>query len=686
MKSNLADLIFSNLLSLYNENKFVKLIDYGLSLHEKNKYPFIYNFVGASYVALDNFDQGISYYKKSITLDPNYFEVKINLAEVYRKQKNFKSAIAISQRAIKINKKSPKGYFVLGNIFYDVKDVENSLINYQKALNIEPDNYQANNNIGTLYFIRKNIKKALYYYNIALKKNNNSPEIYNNIGLLYKDTGDKNKAVQFFQKSLNLDFNFVDAHFNLGNVLKDKGDYLGSIEHYDKVLKVEPNHNKALSHKLFQLARICHWTEIDKYKKEIKTIGLKNGEIEPFAMLSFDDCSESAQRRAEIYVQSKYIKKASFTPKIKENKKLKIRLGYFSSDFRNHAIMALLSRMFELHDKDKFEIYAYSIASDVEDEVHYEVKKFFNHFRKVSNFSDVEVKNLVKEDKIDIAVDLNGYTQNNRVSLFLNKLAPIQINYLGYPGTMGSKNYDYIIADKIIVPENQKKYFNEKVLYMPNTYQPTNNNRNMSKNKLSRSDCSLPNDSFVFCCFNNNWKINKIEFEIWMKLLNKVPNSVLWLYKSNKYAEENIKCFSVSHGIEPERIIFADFLNYAEHLSRHSNADLFLDTFNYGAHTTASDALWTGLPVITKLGNSFPSRVCSSLLNAIELPELITHTNNEYEKLALDLALNPEKLKNIKHKLTHNIKTTKLFDTQQYTKDFENLMINIINKKLTKLN
>ena len=286
----------------------------------------------------------------------------------------------------------------------------------------------------------------------------------------------------------------------------------------------------------------------------------------------------------------------------------------------------------------------------------------------------------MKNDKIDIAIDLNGYTKNNRLSLFLNKIAPIQINYLGYPGTTGSKNFDYIIADKIIIPENQKKYFNEKVLYMPYTYQPTNNNRKIPKKKISRTDCSLPESSFVFCCFNNNYKISKIEFEIWMKLLNKVPNSVLWLIKSNKYAEENIKIYSLSYGIKSERIIFADLLKNAEHLSRHSNADLFLDTFNYGAHTTASDALWTGLPVITKLGNSFASRVCSSLLNAIDLPELITHTNTEYEKLALDLALNPEKLNKIKQKLNKNIKTSKLFDTQQYTKDFESLIEKIINK------
>ena len=679
LKSNLADLIFSNLLSLYNDNKFNKLIDYGLSLHEKNKYPFIYNFVGASYVALNDLNQGISYYKNSISIDPNYFEVKINLAEAYRIKKNFKSAITVCQSAIKINNKSSKVYFVLGNIYYDIRDVENGLLYFQKSLDIEPDNYEANNNIGVLYFKSKNIKKALYYYNIALEKNKNSPEIYNNLGLLYKDIGDKNKAIQFFQKSLNLDINFVDAHFNMGNTLKDKGDYLGSIRHYDKVLILEPTHNKALSHKLFQLASICNWSEIDKYKQEIKHIGLKD-DIEPFTMLSFDDSFERSQRRAEIYVQNKYPSKVLPIRKINENEKTKIRLGYFSSDFYDHAMMTLLSRMFELHDKDKFEIYAYSIAPDIEDEVHFKVKKLFKHFRQVGNISDIEVKNIVKNDKIDVAIDLNGYTKNNRLSLFLNNLAPIQINYLGYPGTIGSKNYDYIIADKIIIPENKKKYFNEKVLYMPHTYQPTNIIRKIPKKKISKMDCFLPSKSFVFCCFNNNYKISKIEFEIWMRLLNKVPNSVLWLIKSNKYAEENIKSFSSSFGVKPERIIFADLIKNEKHLSRQSNADLFLDTFNYGAHTTASDALWTGLPVITKLGNSFASRVCSSLLSAINLPELITHSITEYEKLALDLALNPEKLKNIKQKLNKNIKSAKLFDTQQYTKDFENLIENIINK------
>ena len=465
----------------------------------------------------------------------------------------------------------------------------------------------------------------------------------------------------------------------MGNSLKDLNNNTDAIIYYDKVLKINPTHNQALSHKLFQLANICDWNEIAKYKSNIKTIGLSNNEVEPFTMFTFDDSLSRNQKRAEFYVKMRFqnIKKANFKKKIKNSK---LKLGFFSAKFFNHANMYLISRVLELLDKNKFEIYGYSFGPNTEDEMHLKCKNLFKSFIDIKNLSDNEVIKIVKKENIDIAIDLMGYAKNSRPSLFFLKLAPIQINYLGYPGTMGSGIFDYIIADRVIIPERHRKYYNEEVIYLPNTYQATNNIRKISKRIFSKKECGLPSNSFVFCCFNNNYKITNVEFSIWMRLLKQVSGSVLWLLKKNKSVQFNIENQAKKFGINPNRIIFAEFAEISEHLSRHSCADLFLDTFNVNAHTTASDALWAGLPVLTKIGNSFASRVSASLLKAINIPELITKKNKEYEQLAIELALDKIKLKKIKDKLKYNIPSSHLFNSEQYTKDFENILLDIYKK------
>jgi len=264
-----------------------------------------------------------------------------------------------------------------------------------------------------------------------------------------------------------------------------------------------------------------------------------------------------------------------------------------------------------------------------------------------------------------------GYTKNNRLSIFNQRIAPIQINYLGYPGTMGADYFDYIIADPILIPKNQKQFYSEKIIYMPHSYQPNDNKLEVPELNTSRSDHGLPEKGIVFCCFNQNYKIGINEFNIWMKVLKKIDKSVLWLIESNKWARQNIFKQAELNNVSSSQIIFAKKLSHPKHLERHKHADLFLDTFNYNAHTTASDALWAGLPVITKQGNQFAARVASSLLSALDLNELVTQTEYEYEKMIIDYASQPIKLKEIREKININKNSKPLFDTLQYTRDFE---------------
>ena len=329
-------------------------------------------------------------------------------------------------------------------------------------------------------------------------------------------------------------------------------------------------------------------------------------------------------------------------------------------------------QIFAAHDRALFEVYAYSYGPDKHDEMRQALVADVDKFYDVRNRGNAEIVELARADNIDIAIDLKGYTTDARLAPFASRLAPVQISYLGYPGTLGASFIDYIVADPTLIPDHKRKYYTEQIIYLPNTYQPTDNKRRISSKVMTRKDIDLPSDAFVFCCFNNNYKISPAEFDIWMRLLSRVEGSVLWLLKSNIWAEQNLKQQAEARGVGAERIIFAERLPQAKHLLRHRLADLFLDCFNCNAHTTASDALWAGLPVVTKTGEGFAARVAGSLLSAIGLPELVTTNEKDYEKLILELAENPTKLAKVKETLAKNRLTQPLFNTELYTKHLEN--------------
>jgi len=389
-------------------------------------------------------------------------------------------------------------------------------------------------------------------------------------------------------------------------------------------------------------------------------------------MLSLEDAPERHRRRSELYVATKYPQRTRSKWTRPSQKPKKLKIGYFSADFHNHATMCLMAQIFAAHDHEHFEVYAYSYGPDNYDEMRQKLITDVDKFYDVRNKSDAEIVDLARADNLDIAIDLKGYTKDERLSLFSRCLAPVQISYLGYPGTLGADFIDYIVADPTLIPKAKCGYYTEQVIYLPHTYQPTDNKRPISGKVMNREEHGLSSNNFVFCCFNQNYKISPKEFDIWMRLLSKVEGSVLWLLQSNEWAEQNLKHQAEARGVSSKRLIFADKIPQAKHLARQQLADLFLDTFNYNAHTTTSDALWAGLPVVTKLGEGFAARVAGSLLNAIGLPELITTTEHEYEDLILELATNPTRLAEVKKKLATNRISQPLFNTELYTKHLEN--------------
>jgi predicted O-linked N-acetylglucosamine transferase (SPINDLY family) len=358
-------------------------------------------------------------------------------------------------------------------------------------------------------------------------------------------------------------------------------------------------------------------------------------------------------------------------PILKSARQPKIRIAYYSADFLNHATAHLMAELFERHDKEKFELIAFSFGPDANDEMQVRVSQAFDQFIDVTALSDLEVAQLSRELGIDVAVDLKGLTQDSRLGIFSYKAAPIQVSYLGYPGTLGADYIDYLIADKTLIPVQSQQHYSEKIVYLPNSYQVNDRHRVIAPTQFTKQELGLPQDAFVFCCFNNNFKITPDVFDTWVRILKAVDKSVLWLFQDNPTAATNLQKEAALRGLDPTRLVFAKRMDLPEHLARHKSADLFLDTLPYNAHTTASDALWAGLPVLTCMGESFASRVAASLLNAIGLPELITQTPEDYEALAIELATNPGKLQSIKAKLAANRLTTPLFDTALFTKHIE---------------
>jgi predicted O-linked N-acetylglucosamine transferase (SPINDLY family) len=418
---------------------------------------------------------------------------------------------------------------------------------------------------------------------------------------------------------------------------------------------------------------ICDWTGGNAEANFKKTVLLNNRSVGLLNSLSWVD-------NPKVHFQQ--IKK--FPPIRKKNSQLttsphtnlkcrRLRIGYLSSDLRDHPVMRLISGIFRTHDQSSFEIFVYSHGPNDDNKEVNDINNYIENFHDVFNRSDVEVISLIGSHNLDILIDLNGCTAGQRPAIFAERLAPTQIHYLGFPSTIGGNVFDYIIADSTVIPKSERMFYSEKIIFLPHTYFPRDDKNHIISNNTttSRADVGLPDHAFVFCCFNNNYKITSVEFNIWMRAILAVENSVLWLIKSNEIAKNNLCVEAEKRGVDPSRIVFADKVPNAEHLARHRHADLFIDTFNYNAHTTASDALFAGLPVVTKQGRQFSARVASSLLNAAHLPELITTSESDYESLIINLALHPEKLKIIRDKLKNNITDTPVFNTEKFTLHFE---------------
>jgi predicted O-linked N-acetylglucosamine transferase (SPINDLY family) len=422
--------------------------------------------------------------------------------------------------------------------------------------------------------------------------------------------------------------------------------------------------------------RICDWSDLGTKIAQL-VAKVERGEkiATPLSSILLSSSPVLQRRVAEIWIQASAPSNNMLPKIIKRPRRDKIHIGYFSGDFHNHATSWLMAELLEKHHRSQFEVTAFSFGPDEKDEMRDRLAKAFHKFLDVRNNSDEEIATLARKLDIDIAVDLKGFTTDARTGIFAFRAAPIQVNYLGYPGTMAAEYIDYLIGDLTLVPGFQQKYYSEKIAYLPDSYQANDTKRQIADKVFTRAELGLPQDGFIFCCFNNNYKITPDVFDYWMKIIRQVGGSVLWLLEDNTTAAINLRKEAVRRGIAADRLVFAPRMPLPEHLARHRAADLFLDTLPCNAHTTASDALWAGLPVLTRIGETFAGRVAASLLNAIGLPELITSTPQAYEELAIELAINSDRLAYIKRKLTNNPLNAALFDINRFTRNIESAYV-----------
>jgi predicted O-linked N-acetylglucosamine transferase (SPINDLY family) len=554
---------------------------------------------------------------------------------------------------------------------------------FKKAHEIMPERVSILINLSAVLIKQHKLDEAKEVAIQTLTIENNCAEAWLNLGLIAKEESNNKEAFDCYEKAIEIKPDYIEALHNKGSLSQATKKHHIAIECYQQILQLQPNHNSIRSILHRAKREICDWKDYYLHTHQLITRINKGMEISsPFSTLSLTTSPEIQLKTAHIFARTECPSRPELPHISNKRPADKIRIGYFSADFKNHPLMHLMARFFELHDKNSFETTAFSLGHDTNDEMRKRAKIIFDRFLDVRKLSDIEVARQARQWKIDIAVDLTGYTRGNRPGIFQHRAAPIQISYLGFPGTMGTDFIDYIVADSVVIPPQNQSYYSEKIIRLPHTYWCNDNTREISPKLFSRKELKLPDTGFVFCCFNNSQKITPSTYDSWMRILTQTPGSVLWLLKSNELASENLKVEAEKRGVNKDRIIFADKMPIEEHLARHKAADLFIDTLPYNAHTTAADALWASLPVLTYTDDSFAfaSRVAASLLTAIQLPELITFSREEFEARAVELAKNPERLQQIKYKLNHNRLSTPLFDTSQFTQHFENAYREIYNR------
>ena len=623
-----------------------------------------------------NIEEAIKCYKYCIDNGINDPRVLCNYGLILLKSGDLENAQLMMEKSIIISPNDTLSYNNLSGILQEQGKYNEAEIILNKSLEIDPKNSITYSNLGTVLLRQGKLDSAESILKKSLSINPKEGNSYLSLGVVMRLLGNKKEAIEYTNRAIDIQPNNDSAYCNLGDLFRISREYKKAIITFEKALNLNNNNASAKIGIIICKGLICDWSDYSTNNYWINNLGIKGQPLNPFKFLLYDDSSINHFKRSKKYAKTIFIKKG--IDKFYKKKEGKIRIGYFSEDFRDHPVTHMITSFLELHDKKNFEVFLYSFTRN-EDCYTNKLKNLGFTFRNITDFNELQTIKLVRTDNLNIAVDLMGYTGDNRYFIFGNRVAPIQINYLGFPGTMGSKSYDYIIADELIIPKKDERFYTEKVLRLKHFFPPNSGWKDISPDiSFLRKDFKIPEKAFIFTCFNHNKKITPKEFDIWMHLLHEIKDGILWLSKSNNISVINLKKEAEKRNIDPDRIIFAERLNKKEqHLARYKISDLGLDTFNYNGHTTTSDALCSGLPVLTKIGKSFASRVAASILNSLDLNDLITTTEREYEEKAIYLAHNRDEILRFKNQLK-TLNDSNLVNPENYAKEIESLYMKII--------
>ena len=583
------------------------------------------------------------------------------------------AALASYDRAVALDTGHSFAFCNRGVVLQKLRRLEAALDSYQKAVILNPCDALSHYNKGAVLREMERLEEALASYTQAIVVSPMYVEALCNRGILLQERGDWTAALNDYDRVIAINPDFVEAHANRGFVLLCLRQFAAAIASYNKAIALNPDRRFALSMRRHARMHLSEWRDFEADAGILTAIGSSELALTtPFVMLALTDLSALHHQTARMWVKELYPAGRLLPSTPRRAGTGKIRLGYFSSDFCEHPVATLAAQFLELHDRSRYEVMAFSFGPDTQDAMRRRLRKTFDEFFDVRASSDREVALLARSQGIDIAIDLNGHTAGSRTGIFALRAAPVQINFLGYPGTMGAEYIDYLVADATVIPQECREHYSEKILYLPDSFLPHDSGRVIAAHRFTREELGLPPDAMVYCCFNSSYKILPETFDSWMRILSRVEESVLWLSLNDATAAQNLRREAQSRGVDPGRLIFAERMPAAaEHLARLRVADLFLDTLPYNAHATALDALWSGLPLLTRIGQGFAGRVAASLLNAVGLPQLITSTAAQYEELAVELAHEPQRLAGIRLKLERNRLTAPLFDTARYTRNLE---------------
>ena len=638
-------------------------------------------YLGNLYYEAGDYPRAAERYLQVLALDVNHGMAHYNLGRTRQELGEIDAAIGSYRRAIAATPGLVSAHLNLGTLLEERGDYEAALACYKKVLAIQPNGKGAYNNIGHVHLMQGRLDEALAAFRKELVRNPELTEAHNNLGAALRTQGRIEDAIACFERAIELDPDNIEARQNLAQSYFAQRNLKDALHHCRKALALDPDFVPARALLMHLLQHACEWEDlrshIDAVRRLINDPATSHigGTVQPFTLLSLPGISAAEQcRAAERFAQGEFSRlhrrRDELAFKYETSGGRKIHVGYLSADFHQHATAVLMAEVFELHDRDHFHISAYSCGPDDGSAMRRRLEKAFDSFVDIRKMSDEEAAHRINHDRVDLLVDLKGYTEGARSAILAFRPAPIQVNYLGYPGTMGVDFVDYLIADHFVIPSDHEEHYAEKIIRVDGCYQP-NDRKRVVPPAPSRAECGLPDQGFVYCCFNQTYKITSEVFDVWCRLLKNTSDSVLWLLASNLLVEENLKREMKRRGVSPERLVMAQPTTYERHLARLQCADLFLDTLPYNAHTTCSDALWMGLPVVTCVGDVFPGRVAGSLLMAMGMPELIAFNLEDYYMIATALADDAGKREDICRKLIAIRNTAALFDSVRFTRNLE---------------